>query len=298
MASSLLAVIVVIIIVAAAGAGYFALAGGKGSSTTPSGSGTPTTSSSSTTQSGLTTTPSETTTSSQVRTTPTTTAPQSTTTTTSAQSCTYTGTTTGGSTAAEIQADIIPLFQQMSNMTMSYSGTYNGNSFSESGSYQVVSTSASGGVTTYKVNVDFNAGSYPAPASASVGSNGNVNWFDEFGNNPTGTNAENGFLGYMAPFLVEGAYKAQVQAYTGSGFTSSAKGPQTIGDVTLQVTEYTLKTTPESFTSCGVSGTLDTFQLNLGQTGSFTIVSYLQIAGTVNGESVNLTIQVTWLASS
>ncbi|MDG7010900.1 MAG: hypothetical protein JRN57_02145 [Nitrososphaerota archaeon] len=285
-------VVVIVVVIAAAGVGaYLVISSGGGNGSTTSHS----------TSTGLTTTRSTSTqTQSQgqstTQTTTQTTTQSTLTTSYNTQSCTVTGTaTTTQSTTDSIRLDVIPLFEQFTNMTMTYAGSTSSGNFSMTESYRVTSTSTSGGVTVYTVDLAYRVGGSVLNSSAAVDSNGNVLWVDEYGQNFT-TNAQQYFLGGISAFLIEGTYQGQLQAYTGSSFTSTSKGSQTIGSVSVQVTEYTLSSTPQTFTECGVSGSLSTYLLDVGQTtSSFSFITYMHMVGTINGQSIDMTIQVTSL---
>lgn len=306
-ATTVLLVVVVIVIAVGAVGGYLALTSGGGSpassthsSTTHASSTTGTTTKPTSTEvpGGTTSTHSSSTTAVHS----TTTTAAQTTTTTGVQSCstTYTSGTGTQSSSSTIEENVIPLFQHLSNMTLTYSGASGGSNFDMRGSYAVQSAKTSGGITTYKVDINFNAGSGATDAIAWVQSNGNVIAIDMGGQNLTAPYAESTFLGFMSPFITEGAYMNQLQVYAGSIFQSSNQGTKTIGTVTLSVTEYTLKNTPQTFSDCGTSGSLNEYQLDLGQVQgtSYSVISYLHLNGTVDGQTTDMTIQVTWLARS
>ena len=199
-----------------------------------------------------------------------------------------------------MQVDIIPLLQTLSNMSISYSGMSNGSSFSFTASYAVVSSSTSGGVTTYKVDIAFEYGGSPYTSVALVQSNGNVVSDDELGYNATGSQATSSFVSSMTPFIEESSLSASAMALYPSPYfkASGSVYTQSFGSTGASFYDqnYTASTLPEMFNTCGYSGSLTAFSITIGklQQSSFFLVMNEHIVGVWDGESANFTIQVTW----
>ena len=180
----------------------------------------------------------------------------------------------------------------------------NGSSFSFTSSYQVVSSSTSGGVTTYEVNISFEYGGSPFTSVAWVQSNGTVVAYDEFGLNTTGSEATSSFVSSMTPFIEDSSLSASAMAlYPSSYFTASGSVyAQSFGSTGASFFDqnYTASTLPENFSQCGYSGSLTAFSITIGklQQTSFFLVMNEHIVGVWDGENVNFTIQVTWASKA
>ena len=299
-AATILAIVIVIVVVVAAGGVYLATQSGGGASTTQTTTNQSTTS---TTKTAATTAQPTTTTTMPVQTTTqpqtTTTSPTQTTTEQSTYSCsvTYTSTTTSTTGASLTIQQVLPFFQSLSAMEVQWNGTGNGNSYNLDAKYNVVYADSSGGVTTYKVAIDFNdTTSHTAEtATAWIQSNGNVIAVDLGGYNETGSMASEVLVGLMTPFAEESIYLNYIEVYTGSSFFhSSGTSSVTLGPTTMTVTNYQANNLPETYTECGYTGTLNTFAMSVGTVPgtSINLVTYLNFSGTSNGDRGCFTIRV------
>lgn len=223
--------------------------------------------------------------------------PTSTTPTTSSVQTTTKPCITSTSVASNntIQTDVIPLLQAVKNMTASYSYPFNGTTRTIIDSYQVVSTSASGALTTYNVNLTSAGEGYTSAYASWVQSNGNVlaaESTNDWGENITGQAAQAVFLSVMTPFVTESTIGATAQLYTGS--VSNGTLTQTYGPTTMQITSYSITSLPQTYNSCGVSQTVTAFAMYRGQVPSTTLslITFLHFEGTSNGQSEDFTVRV------
>jgi len=304
-------VVVIVIIVAAAGVGVYLATSGPSSSTTSSTTQSQQTTSSASlpTTSQASTSSSQSTSSSSTPTTQTTTTTSSTPTTQTTQtttgvvcSSTFTATTGSQNPAGTIQSNIIPLLQSFSNLSVTFSGTSNGTSYNERATYGVVSRSTSGGVTTYKMIVEFISGSTAENATAWVASDGTVPAVEQSGFNLTGSTAQEIVVGFMSPFTIDSNFVNELQVYTGSYFMSNGTFVQTFAGTNgavLHETSYVATSLPETFNQCGVSASLNAFHMDVAQLQgtSVYLVTLLHIDGTENGQNGDYTLQVNWAAT-
>ena len=292
--ASLVVAIVVIVGVVAAGGIYLA---------TQSGGGTPSSTTQTTTQSATQPMTTTTTTNQPMTTTTTTTQPMTTTTTTTSQpmttatttSCSTTYTSMASTTPALTVQSVLPFFQAASAMEVVWNGTGSGSGFNFTGSYQVVSAITSGGVTTYKVDINYvTNGNMTESGTAWLQSNGNVIAVNAFGQNLTGSQGSSLLVAVMAPFLAEANFDNQAFLYMGSYFHSAGTSSVTLGPTTMQVTNYAANNLPETYTECGYTGTLNTFTAQIGTVPgtSLTLVTLVSFSGTENGNQGSFTLRV------
>jgi len=182
-----------------------------------------------------------------------------------------------------------------------------GSSFGYFASYKVVSTSVSGDVTTYKVNISSTIKAMgigvPENLTAWVSSNGTVPLLEvsmmgfpiEY-NSTTNPTATSWFLDQMAPLTTDTSYVSQISLYTGSQFTNEGTSSQTFGPTTMQVTTYDVTNPPIDFNECGYSGHITAFSMQFGTVPntnpSLTLVTEMHMAGTFNSNSMDFTIKV------
>ena len=286
----MIAIAVVVIVVVAAGGIYLATQTGSNSSTTTSQS----TTSHTTTQ---TSTPTQTTTTTHTTSptqTTTATTPSSTTTTSfSTYSCSSSSTSTTTGQTQTVQS-ILPFFQSLKGMEVVYNGTDSNGSYNLDSKYTVIYADTSGGVTTYKVFIDFNDGTADENATAWVQSNGNVLAVDIGGFNITGSTAGQTLVGFMAGFTLESTYLNTLEVYTGSYFHSTGTSTVTLGSTTMTVTNYQANSLPETYSECGYTGTINDFAMSVGTVPgtSVTLVTHLHINGTENGDTSDFSIRV------
>lgn len=230
----------------------------------------------------------------------------SSTTSASSATCTVTSQTTT-SDSDTIKSSIIPFFKSIPAMSVNYSGTMEGSSFGYLISYKVVSTSVSGGVTTYKVNITSTVGygttKVTESLSAWVGSDGTVplmemyigSYTSKF-NSTTNPTATSYFLSNMLAITTETSYVGQMSLYTGSQFTNEGTSSQTFGPTTMQVTTYDVTNPPIDFNVCGYSGHITAFTMQYGTvpntSPSLTLITEMHMAGTFEGNSMDFTIKV------
>jgi hypothetical protein len=192
-------------------------------------------------------------------------------------------------------------------MSINYSGTLSGTSFGYLVSYKVLSTSVSGDVTTYDVNitstVKYAGLGVTEKLEAWVGSNGTVPlmiWNMGFTqvkyNSTTNPTATSYFVTQMMPLTTETSYVGQIPLYTGSQFTNEGTSSQTFGPTTMQVTTYDVANPPIDFNECGYSGHITAFSMQFGTVPntnpSLTLITEMHMAGTFDSNSMDMTIKV------
>jgi hypothetical protein len=226
-----------------------------GSSGTSTSQGTSTQSSStvsstSTTSSSLSSSTASSTTASTVQTsTPTTTI-----TTSSSNTCS-TNTTSPYATPLTDFATLLGNFSQLS-MTLG-SSTGSGVSHSES-SYSVAYASTSGGLTTYKVEIN-NAG---ALSEAWITSSGTVTAFNSGGSNETGAQASSALSSSAAPFLSLIVQGQLLDLYTSSPRVQPVNQTGVmLGPTSLYVTNFAARSLPALASTCTDAYTFTSFSL-------------------------------------
>jgi hypothetical protein len=194
-------------------------------------------------------------------------------------------------------------------MSVNYSGTTGGSSFGFLTSYNRVSTSVSGGVTTYKVGITqtvaYGSTRVTENATAWVGSDGTVplvevtflQGYPPTKYNSTSTPTATGeFILLATPFTEEVTMTGQISLYTGSQFTNEGTSPQTFGPTTMQVTTYDVTNPPIDFNECGYSGHITAFSMQFGAVPntnpSITLITDMHMAGTFDSTSMDFTIKV------
>lgn len=177
-------------------------------------------------------------------------------------------------------------------MSINFSDNSGGQSFNFTSSYSVVYRSA----TTYKVNVTSSAiGTFTAWART----DGTVVavWF--MGQNMTGPQAADIFMGGMAPFASEMTFANQLDIYTSSlYFHVTTQGTANFGPTTMTVTSYAANSLPLSFSACGTTFSLTEFSLQVGNvpSSSLQLVTFVHANGTLQtssgSQSVNVTVRL------
>jgi hypothetical protein len=175
-------------------------------------------------------------------------------------------------------------------------------------SYQVASTSSSGGVTTYKVNVNtrFNA-TMVETIVAWVQSNGNVPEvefsFGGYSYNQT-TGAAETFLGLMTPFIVETTFVNEITTYTTGQFYQTGTSSATFGSLTIPLKVYGASNLPITMSGCGYTDVVHAFSMEYGTVPgtSLTLVTNIHVNATdttAYGTSTDdTTIQIIWVSKA
>jgi hypothetical protein len=173
-------------------------------------------------------------------------------------------------------------------------------------SYMVVSTSVSGGVTTYEVNVSSHTRAMgmviTQNSTAWVESDGTVPLvttsimgFPEQYNSTTNPTATTEFTTLMAPITMETTMVGQMSLYTAVQFTKSGPSPQTFGPTTINVTTYQVTNPPVTVNECGFSGTINAFNMQFGIVPgtSITLITRMHMSATSDTGPIDFTLQVT-----
>jgi hypothetical protein len=289
-AMAALAVVVIIVIVVAGGAAYFVLTSSPSKSTTGTTTTTQVTSAtgSTTSTSAITTTA---TTSSIAQTTTTTTVAPTTTTesTETAFTCTSTSTTTTG--AVDYTPQYIGLIKEFSSIQFSINGTEGSSAENETFGY--TTSEVQSGI--YNVSLT-NSLSPGLAFSFIVDTNNNtVISANISGYIVTGASAKMEFDEVMSLFGLEEYYTGEIGVFTDpTYFVNEGTSTQTFGAVSFQVTTWGLKSVGESFDTCGVSATLNSYVLKVGTPPgtSLLFITYLEFSGTSNGTTSDITFQL------
>jgi hypothetical protein len=107
--------------------------------------------------------------------------------------------------------------------------------------------------------------------------------------------AKQSFDGVMSVFGTYYSYSNNLGFYTNSQyFTNQGTTTKTFGTVSFPVTTYVANSPNEVFNYCGFSGSISAYTLEVGTPPgtSLPFVTYLNFAGTENGYSVNVTLQL------
>jgi hypothetical protein len=281
--------VIVIVIAVAGAAAYFVLTSGSSPSTTTQTSShssattvastTSTHSSSSQTQASTSHT--------SVATTPTTSSSSSTTeaTSTATYSCSSTYTTGAPPPVVDYTAQEISLVKQYSSIQFKIDSVTNGTQ-SDNTTIGYTSVAQAGGL--YNVTVNVLSSSEPGGAVAASfivdPSNSSVLSAVIAGQPLPASYAKTEFGAIMGVFGLEFTYTSTLSLYTSlsSYFHSTGSSSMTFGQVSFQVTTLVANSTPETFSECGTTTTLNAFTLQYGTPPgtSLTFITYLNFSGT------------------
>ena len=302
MAMVAIAVLVVIVVVVAGAAAYVVLTSGSSSTTTSTppttAATTPTTVS---TVPSTSSTPSTTSTSSTPVTTsstPMTTSTSSSESMESSFTCTSTYTTaTTTSAAVDYTPQFIALIQQFSSIQFQVNGTENAKSYSESFGY--TTTTLQSGI--YNVSATLTANDTTIQYYFVVDSNNNsvisaTTSVQGFSYTVYGAEAKSFFDGSMGLYGLNAYFTNEIGVFTDSAyFTNQGTSTQTFGTVSFPVTTYVANSANEVINYCGVSASLTSYMLSVGTPPgtSLQFLTYLHFAGTSQGNSEDITFQLT-----
>jgi len=212
--------------------------------------------------------------------------------TTSTQISTCTSTFTTGTSTVDYTPQYIELIQQFSSMNYTLTGTENGQGVSTSVSY--TTTSPQPGI--YNVTVPLVFSGTKVSYSFLVDSNNNtVLAYALAGMKMPSSSAKQSFDGVMSVFGTYYTYSNNLGFYESSQyFTNEGTTTKTFGTVSFPVTTYVAKSSNEAFSYCGFSGSITSYTLEVGTPPgtSLPFVVYVNFAGTENGYSVNVTLQL------
>ncbi len=288
--------IIIVIIAAAAGAYYFLgmPATNNTSSSTKTGTGSstsgPATSSTSSSQSSTTysSTSTSATSSAVTSTTSTTASTSSLSSTSTCTGSTYTS-STGTYTAPTLEA-VVPLVQAISAMTVEYNYTSGGQTYNYTTSYHVLSTTSSGGLTSYKLYITSTVVSNSTMSynvTALLRSDGTAAWVDINGYNDSSSYATFTLIGMMTPFTVEVTLASEISIYTSTQFTKTSTSTMTFGSTTMSVDTYQPITLPMTISECTFTQTLTQFLLEVGTVPgtTITLATLMHVVGTYQSGS-------------
>jgi len=144
-------------------------------------------------------------------------------------------------------------------------------------SYTVISSS--GGILTLNFNVTTSEGN--EGFGATVDANNNTVLSVSFsGQTLSGSEAKSIFDSFMTVFGLEETYSNEYGVLTDSAyFHSTGTAPQTFGTTTFDVTTWVANNLPETYSSCGITGTISDYTLNVGTPPgtSLTFITYLHV---------------------
>lgn len=207
-------------------------------------------------------------------------------------------TTTGGSA---FPLNFTVLFSQFSEMAVNLVSTYNGSTAAIAADYHVVYSSP----TYHEVNVSESVQGTTYQYSAWVYRNGTATSMYFEGKNYTGFEASGQFLAQMAPYVIEVTFTTPqtLAAFTSPAFVhSTGSSTVTIGQLSVDVTDYAANSLPLSIHECGVSTDFTAFSIQTGNAAgrSQTLLTSLDLAGNFSasgaGEGVDVNLNVTSLA--
>jgi hypothetical protein len=188
-------------------------------------------------------------------------------------------------------------------MSILYTGTSNGTQFQFSSSYSVLSTSQSGSLTYYKVNVTSLIDKLTVESGILFyDSSGTVDALQFMGQNMTGTQASELAISLMEPFVAELSFSAESSVY--SQYVTQLNQTQiTIGSTPVNVQNYKANNTPFQVSSCGVTGTVNSLLIQVGQVANSSygnLITYMEFSGSNsvgggNGVTSTFTMQITGL---
>jgi len=177
-------------------------------------------------------------------------------------------------------------------MQYNINSTVNGQKVSTS--FEYTTTSPQAGI--YNVTVPVSLGGLGSSYSFLVDSNNNtvltaaVAGFVE-----PKQDAKQTFDGVMAVFGTYYSYSNDLGFYTNPAyFTNQGTSTKTFGTVSFPVTTYVANSPNETFSYCGFYGSITSYTFEVGTPPgtSLQFVTYVNFAGTENGNSLNITLQL------
>ena len=117
-----------------------------------------------------------------------------------------------------------------------------------------------------------------------------------FGTVITGSQAKLEFDSFFGLFGLEEYYTGEIGVFTDPAyFTNEGTTTHTYGSVSFAVTTWGLNSANEQVDYCGVTATINSYQLSVGTPPgtSLQFITYLEFSGISEGETSNITFQLT-----